>query len=359
MTRPVFQKLWNLDDKPPLARSSLLMARRLFRLLRLSIRGRQAAATDEELVARIQRGDQQAWSDFLERYTDLLYGKAREYSHATQTWLRAEVREDEVAELYLFMAEILRRSFKSFRSTCKPRTWVFSIISNRPQVIKAYLLHKNPGRADVRIPRVLQSREPADREIFKRLVWGLEPAHIAQELDVPEARCFEVESLLAAHSPRVHARILANRQAHRPSLRLDASQDDGLPLQLPHPGPDPAAQMEQQDLREGVQEALTEAVEELTEIERRVLILLYNKGFSASQIATLSSADSALGLDDVKNVNRVYYLKDRALDKLVDKLAGRLREIADATPPAAGGRRQRLKRLEAFLQEQGVPLKKS
>lgn len=334
------------------------MARRLSRLLRFPIRGRPAAATDEELVARIQRGDQQAWSDFLERYTDLLYGKAREYSHATQTWLRAEIREDEVAELYLFMAEILRRSFKSFRGTCKPKTWVFSVISNRPQVIKAYLLRKNPGRADVRIPRVLQSREPADQEIYKRLVWGLEPAHIAQELDVPEDRCFEVESLLAAHSPRVHARIQANRQAQKPSLRLDIVQDDGLRLQLPHPGPDPAAEVEQQNLREDVQEALTAAVEELTETERRVLILLYNSGFSASQVVDLGGADAALGLDEVKNVNRVYYLKDRALDKLIDRLAAQFREMTDATSQPMGERRQRLKQLEAFLQEQGVPLRR-
>jgi len=334
------------------------MARRLSRLLRFPIRGRPAA-TDEELVARIQQGDQQAWSDFLERYTDLLYARAWEYSHATQTWLRAEVREDEVAELYLFMAEILRRSFKSFRGTCKPRTWVFSVISNRPQVIKAYLLHKNPGRADVRIPRVLQSRDLADQEIFKRLVWGLEPAHIAQDLDVSEARCYEVESLLAAHSPRVHARIQANRQAQRPSLRLDARQDDGFRLQLPHPDPDPASQVEQQDLREGVREALTAAVEELPETERRVLILLYNSGFTASEIVDLGGADPALGLDEVKNVNRVYYLKDRALDKLVGKLAGRFRETTAVEARPAGQRRQQLKELEAFLQEQGVPLGRS
>ena len=31
------------------------------------------ATTDEELVRRIQSGDQRAWALFLERYTDLIY----------------------------------------------------------------------------------------------------------------------------------------------------------------------------------------------------------------------------------------------------------------------------------------------
>ena len=48
-------------------------------------------------------------------------------------------------------------------------------IAGNEQVIKAYLLHKNPGRADVRIPRVLQSRESVDQEIFKRLDATLPP----------------------------------------------------------------------------------------------------------------------------------------------------------------------------------------
>jgi RNA polymerase sigma factor (sigma-70 family) len=323
----------------------------LFARLRRYSAGSPERATDEELVARIQQGDTEAWGAFLGRYSELLYGKAWEYSRLAG----CEERGEEVADLYLFMAESLLRSFKAFRRICKPRTWVLSVVGSRKQVVKAYLLHRHPERAEVRLPKVLETRPPIDREIFRRLVWGLEPAGIALELGVPESCCTEVETLLAEHSPRVHARILANRQARIPALRLDASTgEEEPPVQLAHPGANPEEEAEERALRRIIHETIAAAVGELSNAERRVLILLYNQGMSPAQIAELAP-DQDQGLGEIADANRCYYLKDRALDQIAARLTRGLESLSGGPLPAAP-RRRVLRALEEFLREQGVPL---
>ena len=305
---------------------------------------------DEGLVKRIQRGDQEAWALFLERCSDLIYGRAWEYSQTAHTW--ATDPEDEVAELYLFMAETVKRSLKSFGGRCKPRTWVLSVISDRRHILKAYLLHKDPVRAEVRLPKVLAGCPLIKKEIFRRLVWGLEPARIAQDLAVPESQCAEVEALLAEHSPRVYERIQANRQTRRPRVSLEE-------VQIAHSSPDPAEQLEKQELERAVQQALSAAFQSLPALERRVLILLYDQDCSPVEIAALAAADANLGLGEITQANQVYYLKDKALTKLVEELTGSLEKLEDRSPAPAPGRRALLRLLEELLWQQGLPQPRS
>jgi len=304
---------------------------------------------DEELVARIQQGDQEAWTFFLERYTDLIYARAWEYSQAARTWLGTEDLKDEVADLYLFMASAVQRSLKSFQGKCKPGTWVFSVLNNRRQILKGYLLHKDPARAEVRLPRVLESRPDIDKEIFKRLVWGLDPTRIAQDLNVPEQQCFEIETLLAAHSPRVYARIQANRQAHRPRLSLDQ-------LQIAHPDLDPAEELEGQELEDTVYQILSTALQGLSTPERRVLILLYDHDYTPAEIAALAAANPDLGLAGITEATQIYYLRDKALGRLVEPLVAHLEKLEGR--PAVQGQREPLRQLEALLRERGIPLRR-
>lgn len=326
------------------------MAVRLARLLRHPVKRQAPLVPDEELVARIQQSDQEAWALFLERYTDLIYTRAWEYSQAAKTWLGAEDQQDEVADLYLFMASAVQRSLKSFRGACKPSTWVFSVLNNRRQILKGYLLHKDPGRAEVRLPQVLKSRPEIDQEIFKRLVWGLDPIRIAHELEVPESQCAEVEGLLADHSPRVYARIQANRQTQKPRLALDQ-------LQIASEAPDPAEHLERQELEETMHQILSTAFQGLSTPERRVLVLLYDQDFAPAEVAVLAAADPNLGLAGITEVPQVYYLKDKALGKLVDALAEHLKKLEDSPPAFAQDQREGFRRLEALLRERGIPLR--
>lgn len=319
---------------------------------------RPSAMTDEELIEKTQQGDQSAWSAFLERYSDLLYGKAWEYSQSAQDWLGAEDWEDEVSDLYLFMATALQRSLKSFQGSCKPRTWVMAIIKNRSHILTTYLQQKDPGRADVRLPQIMQDRSESDQTIFKHLVRGLDLRMIAIEMDIPESHVFEIESLLASESPRVYARIQANRRAKEPKLSLDESfddDDDRPPVQVATPDPDPEQHLEVHELIQTMHEAISMAIEDIPLVESRILILLYNTGLAPAEIVERAASDDNLGLSDVNNANRVYYLKDRALETILDQVIALLKNNVPGTVSQSVQKRELLKLLEEILKEQGVP----
>ena len=140
------------------------MSPTLKKLLRFP--SRPKAATDEQLVERIKNGDQDAWALFLERYTDVLYNKARKYSHSTWAQLDETAREDEIAELYLFMAQRLQRSLLSFKGDCTPSTWVHAVCGHQAAVIKGYLRQQDSRRSDTRLPRFMADRPALDQETF-------------------------------------------------------------------------------------------------------------------------------------------------------------------------------------------------
>jgi len=337
------------------------MPSRLSRPLRFPSKSRTTdLGTDEQLVSNIQQNDQRAWAVFLKRYTDLIYHKAWEFSQTGHAAQSPEDLEDEIADLYLFIAAYLKQSLNAFQGKCKPRTWVLSIISNRPRILKAYLLKKDPGRTDIRLPRVIASRPEIEQEIFKRLVWGLDPAYIAQDLNLPEHRCQAVEDLLAEHSPRVYERIRTNRLSRAPQVRLDVSieedeTDDRPRFEVADTRPNPEQTLVEQESKALVRNAVQKSVQRLSSQERRILILLYNEGMTASEIVQLASSDKNLGLPETANLNRIYYLKDRALNKILDQIMDHLNQ----TESPGKNRRDLLAQLEDLLQEYGLTIQRA
>ena len=339
------------------------MAAKLLKILRFPSRRRDRnAETDEQVVLGIQRGDQGAWGIFLDRYTSLIYVKAREYSRTEYIHRNPEDLEDEVTDLYVFMATHLRQSFRAFQRRCKPRTWVMSIINNRRRILKAYLLEKYPDRAEFRLPRVMQSRSEVDREIFKRMVWGQDTGHIALALDIPEARCRDIEALLSERSPRVWERILTNRISVAPKLSIDAliEADEGSPgprIQVADPGPDPEEDLIRKWGRDLIRSAVDESLRALSEEERRVLILLYNEDMAPAEIVRSAGSDPNMGLSGVREQHQVYARKDSGLGKILDRILRKLEDEKEAPPLHAAPERDLLKMLEEFLRGYGFPVR--
>lgn len=312
-------------------------------------------STDEEEVRRVQQGDEQAWADFLARHSDLIFTKASQYCRLSNVRAGAFDWRDERDELYLFMAQILRRSLHSFRMTCQPRTWVFAVIGNRKQVVKAYLLHKAPARADVRLPKIMESRSSLEKQIYRRLIWGIDPAHIALELQTEEERCAQVEALLRQHSPRVYERILGNRVALEPTLSVDDVDDHGgRRLELVADAPNPEQLFESKAVKQIVQQSLADALEGLTIPERRVLVLLYSQDMSAADIVILAASDPRLLEGEIGNVNQCYYIKDRALEKIAGAMTRKLVSVFGEESATSQSRRV-YQCIEALLKERGFP----
>jgi len=328
---------------------------RFIKFIRFPSNSRKPAdASDEDLITEIQQENPDAWAIFLDRYTHVIYRKACEYSQ-TSRQIGTEDFEDEVADLYLFMAGYLKNSLKSFQGKCHPKTWVQSIVGNRIRIIKAYLLHKAPERADVRLPRVLSSRSQKDQDIFKRLVWGFDLAYIAQDLQVPETQCQEVEDLLAEKSPRVYDRIRANRASRSPHLSIQPPIDDeDTGLDIPSPDRDPEQTLEAHESSHHIQKAIFEGIETLSTPERRVLILLYNQDMKPAEIITLAASDPHLGFPKETTQNRIYYLKDRALDKIGDHIIHQLTQETGRPPPDKS-KRALLESIETYFLECGFP----
>ena len=129
------------------------------------------------------------------------------------------------------------------------------------------------------------------------------------------------------------------------------------------PDPEELLEMKEAGLDEKMSAAafdglLEEAAAALSVVEAVILVFLYNEEYTAAQIVQLAGSNPKLGLAEVKDVNRVYYLKDRALGKIVELLIARLNRLDDAgRAPPKGRQRALLKPLEAFIKEQGFPVR--
>lgn len=309
--------------------------------------------SDRELARRAADGDESAWETLLARHSDLLRRHAIRLARATEGRSR-EDRLDEESDLYLFLAERARVSLNSFAGRCKMQTWIGAVVGNRAHMLKSWLRRKDPARAEVRIPVVLRERPVVDHEIFRRLVWGLDPRRTALELGVPEGRCRDVEALIDRHSPRIAVRIRANRMSRGAPLRLVSGDDeDPHAIELAEPRRNPY-----QQLVHGEQEAVVDAeldagLQELGRAERRLLYLLYDQGMTVSDVVRLAASDGA-GMAGLEDANHCYYLKDRALQSLTDRIVQRLRDAGYRTAPV--GRRQLLRCVEDVLRSRGVPM---
>lgn len=306
--------------------------------------------TDEDLVGRLHDEDESAWEELLDRYSATLRRQAAWLAQHAEG-LTNEEGEDEVSEIYLFLAERVRSSLASFEGRCQVRTWIHTVIGNRSHMLKAWLMRKDPARADVRLPVILRDRPAEEHEIFRRLVWGLEPRHIALELHLPEGRCFDVEEMIEQHSPRVASRIRANRIARGAPVRLD--DEENTDTQLPHPSADPARQMEQDELMDAVSNGLEQSLADLPRAERRLLYMLYDQDLSVAEVVALS-AGSGPDMPDFDDANRCYYLKDRSLQRIADTIVDGLRAAGYETP--ALDRRAILRCVGEVLQRRGVPM---
>ena len=146
--------------------------------------------------------------------------------------------------------------------------------------------------------------------------------------------------------------IRANRMAHSHPVRL-SNNDDGGRLQLIHPDNDPHQQLERDELACAVDEELNAELSALEPVERRLLYMLYDQALPIAEITRRAAAGQPgmAGLDDA---NRCYYLKDRALRRMGDRILARLKEAGHE--PQVTVRRSLLQSIEDLLRYRGIPM---
>ena len=197
--------------------------------------------------------------------------------------------------------------------------------------------------------------------MYRRLVWGKDALWIAQDLGMTEAKAHELcETILeelAKKSPRVYQRIIANRKALlRPvSIESPQSRDDKkcAALELRDESPLPDETMENAALSRllaRLQEMVAALMKSLPEEDVRLLILVFDAGWSLTEIAERADL---VGLQGLSARHQVDYRINRALGHVAQRLCenyGRWRDVTLPNPSAA----EVTAALKAFLRETGV-----
>ncbi|HPU85559.1 MAG TPA: hypothetical protein PLE60_09540 [Candidatus Latescibacteria bacterium] len=323
-----------------------------------------AFLSDRELVSSMRNDSEGAWRVILQRYTPMLLAAARTYARTCASRDRPGALADIASDLYLFMAERVRASLLRFyRGECEVRTWIYRIIGDRRQIIRSFMARADETRwrADTRLPKLMQDRPRIEQEVYRRLVWGKDALWIAQDLGMTETKAHELcETLLetlARKSPRVYQRIMANRKALLRPVPIEAPQlrDDkecaAQELRDASPLPDETAEnVALNRLLSGLQDVVAGFVKSLPEADARLLILVFDAGWSLTEIAERAEL---LGLPGLSARHQVDYRINRALGHVAQRLCehyGRWRDDTLPTPSVAVVTAA----LKAFLRETGV-----
>ncbi len=320
-------------------------------------------SSDDELVEALRNGVDSAWSLILSRYSSLISAAARSYARVCPSQESFETQEDTSSGLYLCMVERLRDSIINYyRGECQLKTWIFRLIGDRRQIVKALLMKTEKGRhrADTRLPRTIQRRCEIDQDVYRRLVWGKDSSWIAWDLGLTEMdaheRSADIMALLMNESPRVFRRIMANRTALQPSVSLDRPivNDDGdlMRMEARDGGPLPDALAEQRFLLArlpAAEKAIRTSLAETDEQDIRLLLLVFDHGWSLSEI--VEKAD-LMALENVAARHQVDYRISRVLRAMAVRLCEYLSD--DGAPAAADCRENVVSALKGLFREHGI-----
>lgn len=120
------------------------------------------------------------WPAFLEEYATVMYAAAKRYSETERTRQNKEALHDEAGDLFLFIQDYLKHSFaQSYRGQAPPSHWLHLQlgVSQRGALLKAYLHHKDPSRAEVRLSVVL--KDSLADALHTRIATNQQPAFAA------------------------------------------------------------------------------------------------------------------------------------------------------------------------------------
>ena len=325
--------------------------------------GISSESTDEELVESLREGNESAWSYILERYSGLISSVAHNYARTTRTSEAYESHEDTASALYLLMIERVRDSIlKYYRGECQLKTWIYRLVGDRRQIIKAFLMQTDTGRhrADTRLPRLIQKRPELDQEVYRRLVWGKDSSWIAWDLGLSEIEALqlsrEIMDLLKEESPRVFRRIMGNRRALQPSVSLDRSvrNDDGedVRLEASDTRPLPDANFEQTYLLErlpSVERIIREEFNVIEECDLRLLFLVFDQGWSLAEVVEQSET---LALGGILARHQVDYRITRVLRKIATKLCDHIGDTSESE--VSDGREEVVVALKELFRDRGI-----
>ena len=259
--------------------------------------------SDPELIAHFQRNPEEAYAELLKRFSPVIIRMIRRFMHD----------RDEVMEVYTSICERLRASdFKAlrrFRINKEITPWLSVVVANacrdRFRKNRSVSMPQSViGRLDAREKIVFRYyyQDRLSQSEIRELLGGKHDLP-SSSLDVAHA-LDRIESLLSVNK-RWH--LLNALAQNRPTMSIDELATMGYEA-ASSDKPDDAAENEMDDVAK-----LNEALKQLDVQDRLMVLLRYEQGMKACEIA------EALSLDNHKYV----YTRLRTV-------VGRLRRIMDS-----------------------------
>ncbi|RLB54639.1 MAG: hypothetical protein DRI34_11780 [Deltaproteobacteria bacterium] len=330
---------------------------------------RQVPAEDDpsqrRLVSRLAAGDEDAWREFLERYSNLIF---------SLLWRYARHDRDLCTDLYTYVLQALRQTGADGRSCQRFHrylqslerlggrgrftTWLGRVTQN---LVSDYFRARDGRRTE---PREIERMEPEGRELFRLLYWeGLSEREAFHTLASRHAQLSEERfySLLLEINSRLsrcnrwalYSEVLRRSPAvplhplppgsERPAVQVAESRPDA--------DPDHTVTGEQQRRRaRQAMQALLLMLQQLEARDRLLLIGRYRRGLTARQLGRLA------GLEPRQVYSQLDRLKERLREELqqrgfswedlsegMEGAEGMLELLGEAATPPASGRRSKEK----------------
>jgi len=260
--------------------------------------------TYRKLVARVIRGDQQAWTEFVERFSNLLF---------SLLWRYANGDEDLCANLYLYVIEGLHQSNEAGESFFRLRRYLESVdqydgkgrlttwLGRVTQNLVSDYFREREGRKT--LPRSIQRLDLTSQQIFKLLYWDCLAEREAYQVIKNQATkltrdefdriVLEINlSLKTCNRWSIYSEVIRKTPA-LPLHPYGADTSGGVPQvqvadESAESSPSHTAVSQQEKEAAGeMARVLRRVISELTEEGRLVLVCRFKHGMTAGEIARL------------------------------------------------------------------------
>lgn len=284
------------------------------------IDGETDAGIIPSAVAAVHRSGSDAWPQFLREYSPFMLTCIRRYASD----------EDERMDIYVHVCDRLAaddcrriRQFRGYgrRGACRFTTWLAAVIFN---LAREWI---RTARGRRRLFQSIKDLGRTNRLVFKYYFWeGYSVGEIATLLQTSGSKSCDrrdVSERLASierHLSRDHRwRLVTALLRSAAPVPVDGAHSvvgDRPVLDLPDDREDNASKLERTQARQVLKTLLSELPNE----ERLALVLRFERGMTAKEVAV------ALG---IQNYKRIYDIQGRALAKLAEGLRAEGIELSD------------------------------
>ncbi len=283
--------------------------------------------TYRKLVERVVAGDEEAWQEFVERFSNLIFSLLWRYANGDQ---------DQCGDLYLYVIEGLHQTNEQGETYYRLRRYLASVdqydgkgrlttwLGRVTQNLVSDYFREQEGRKT--LPRAIQRLDLTHQRIFKLLYWDCLPEREAWAVVDAESGGYSREAfdqaveiinrkLKTCNRWSIYSEVIRKTPA-LPVHPVTGDGEDGKSVQIAdeseeaRPHGSAVARLEQEKA-EAMGEKLLELIHELPDDERALLVHRFRDGMTAGQIA------STLGRQDEK---RIYVELDRLKQRLKDLL---------------------------------------